>query len=1073
MKTRVVSVVIAASLVLAACGGGSGGDTSGVARNNALSTGIDSGLAMDKDSFSFANFGASATAEQFDGSDLEQMFGGSKDVCKDGKTNPCVPVAEAAVWARMVNQARQSGHCEGFAVLAAERFSENAMPRSVELKNEGDVTHGLMRAFATQFLPEVQKETTNWQKKKPSAIVEELSKAFESKSVPYSMGLYTDTGGHAVLPRSIKFLDGGIARVSIYDSNWPGGDRYVDINTNDETWKFSYSGADPANDPDAWTGGEGDIDLTPMQTRFDSKCPFCGDGSGVQKTILVLRSADPNWSVTTPDGVIKPGGADTASGSTRPIKRAEGDTTPVDYVVVLDSNVEATFRLPSATKVTGVTPKAAVEFSSPGSDAGEIVVAETAVSSNDPTTVLTLATGDLAATANGAQTNLKASAELIAVKVETTTGETINASVTPDAPAVEVKTAGNPTLAKGVAYEVVTQTGANEVTREVATDDGKKTTTVETGSIAVSKVEADLPPALQYADVSPALPPAETRTFEEAIRTKNASLDSTTTTTSTTEPETTTTVTTTTVAPTTTTTVAKSTTTTVKPKPTTTTAAPTTTVASTTTAASTTTVAATTTTEAPTTTVAATTTTVAPAQPSQPQITEADTWVALASAPGNTQARDVASDGVGNTYALGAFCNSSVNIGGTVLNGANVVGQAHCNISVAKFDKEGSVVWARAIVGSGQQNWGTAIDVDTNGDVYVIGDFTGSALSSGSVVLSDQASGQSNNEFVMKFNSAGVAQWGRVLGGTTTTKIGWADIAVEHGVAYVTGTIPGQGNSVVLGNNTLTAQGSEDFFVTRLDVNTGAYIWANRYGSVGGATSLAVTDVDPTGNLYVSGTFDSYGLIFGTLPPLVNASAYTTDVFVAKFSEQGVPTWSVRGGGAAADSAEYIGASATGASFVVSIASSSATFGNFSVTRSGNQSTAVVNVSSSGSFESAFALTSGDFWATGVVRDSGGDVYVSGVFSGSTNFLGTTVVSAGYQDAVVMRMSASGALSWVRRFGNASTTYDTYIASALGGGINAYFDNSDSSSVTVGSTTHQMNDLDSLIVHIRGDGTLP
>jgi hypothetical protein len=296
---------------------------------------------------------------------------------------------------------------------------------------------------------------------------------------------------------------------------------------------------------------------------------------------------------------------------------------------------------------------------------------------------------------------------------------------------------------------------------------------------------------------------------------------------------------------------------------------------------------------------------------------------------------------------------------------------------------------------------------------------------------------------------------------------------VEHGVAYVTGTIPGQGNSVVLGNSTLTAQGSEDFFVTRLDVNTGAHIWANRFGSVGGATSLAVTDVDPVGNLYVSGTFDSYGLIFGTLPPLVNTSAYSTDVFVAKFSEQGAPTWSVRGGGTAADSVEYIGASATGASFVVSMASSSATFGNFSVTRSGNQSTAVVNVSSSGSFESAFALTSGDFWATGVVRDSGGDVYVSGVFSGSTNFLGTTVVSAGYQDAVVMRMSASGALSWARRFGNASTTYDTYIASALGGGINAYFDNSDSSSVTVGSTTHQMNDLDSLIVHIRGDGTLP
>ena len=62
-------------------------------------------------------------------------------------------------------EARAAGHCEGFAVLAAARFAAKEQPNTVELVNQGDVTHALMRAFATQFFQETKDATKKIVKK--------------------------------------------------------------------------------------------------------------------------------------------------------------------------------------------------------------------------------------------------------------------------------------------------------------------------------------------------------------------------------------------------------------------------------------------------------------------------------------------------------------------------------------------------------------------------------------------------------------------------------------------------------------------------------------------------------------------------------------------------------------------------------------------------------------------------------------------------------------------------------------------------------------------------------------------
>ena len=177
--------------------------------------------------YAFANFPASASPEEFIADDLAKMFG--SEACVDGVVAPCEPIAEAAAWARMVNQARASGQCEGMVVEASQRFDLSLSPPTVDLVNEGEVTHEIIRTFATQFLPEVQEETINWGEKSLAAIVAELVESFKTGKAKYSMGLYVERGGHALLPYAVEFPSPDLAVIQLYDSNWPGKNRYVEV----------------------------------------------------------------------------------------------------------------------------------------------------------------------------------------------------------------------------------------------------------------------------------------------------------------------------------------------------------------------------------------------------------------------------------------------------------------------------------------------------------------------------------------------------------------------------------------------------------------------------------------------------------------------------------------------------------------------------------------------------------------------------------------------------------------------------------------------------------------------------
>ena len=465
------------------------------------------------DGFSFPNFPSSVSVETFDVNDLVAMFGNG--VCVGEKADPCIPTAEAAAWARMVNQARASGHCEGLVVQAAVRFASAVNPKTVDLPNEGEITHGIFRAFATQFLPEAQADTDNWAKKSLREIANALVDSFKTGSAQYSMGLYTEKGGHAVLPYAIEFIDKDHANVQVYDSNWPGKNRYVEFDLAKQQWRFSFSGKDPANDAKAWTGGEGWIDLTSLESRASATCPFCGSENKVKNTMLVIKSTDAEWTVTTKNGSFSPKDGNHVDGiNARPLRGATSDEIALEYVVFVDSS-EMTLDMPDQTSAFVVQDNSIVQVLATQQNSAPVQISNSQISVNDPNVTLTVASDNLVASVAGGNNTVELGNQQLNVSLTSASGEQYSVVVNSDLPQVNARAVSGGST--DTQFVVTSQTADNQtVVREVARG-GAETVTNTVGSIGLNTVVSDLPPALQSAVVRAGLSSLDSRNLANPL----------------------------------------------------------------------------------------------------------------------------------------------------------------------------------------------------------------------------------------------------------------------------------------------------------------------------------------------------------------------------------------------------------------------------------------------------------------------------------------------------------------------------------------------------------------------------
>lgn len=243
----------------------------------------DSGFRPKPAGFSFENWGG----DQYPYSDLTAndavaLFG--EQVCARWNGDKCIPTPAAKVWLQEMNQMMKGGHCEGMAALSAAFYAKQENPSDYGAKQafelspkDKELMSSISTYFATQALEPVQSVTASTRDFPLQKIIDTLIGSLKAGKDYPTLGIYGPDGGHAVTPYMVQQLADGSYRIFVYDNNYPGSEKWIDVDPRRDMWVYAGAALNPKEDPAPWQGGGGSMDITFLSTRYEPlACPFCG-----------------------------------------------------------------------------------------------------------------------------------------------------------------------------------------------------------------------------------------------------------------------------------------------------------------------------------------------------------------------------------------------------------------------------------------------------------------------------------------------------------------------------------------------------------------------------------------------------------------------------------------------------------------------------------------------------------------------------------------------------------------------------------------------------------------------------
>jgi hypothetical protein len=339
--------------------------------------------------------------------------------------------------------------------------------------------------------------------------------------------------------------------------------------------------------------------------------------------------------------------------------------------------------------------------------------------------------------------------------------------------------------------------------------------------------------------------------------------------------------------------------------------------------------------------------------------------------------------------------------------------------------EEGDFVWARAMGGTLRDS-GRSISVDTAGNVYTIGYFSGTVDFDPGAGTFNLTSAGGSDIFVSKLDRSGNLVWAKAMGGTSED-FGFGISVDTSGNVYTTGFFYGTADfDPGIGTFNLTSAGNTDIFISKLD-SSGNFGWAKVMGGSSVDQSGYAISVDPSGNLYTTGNFSGTA-DFDPGPGTFNlTSAGGSDIFVSKLDSSGNFVWAKAMGGAYSEGGHKISVDSYGNVYTTGNFSSTADFdpgiGTFNLTSAGNTDIFISKLDSSGNFVWAKAMGGSlNEYGYAISVDTSGNIYTTGNFSsGTVDFdpgAGVfNLTSAGNTDIFISKLDSSGNLVWAKAMG--------------------------------------------------------
>ncbi|MBI1289456.1 MAG: hypothetical protein GC178_17960 [Flavobacteriales bacterium] len=320
--------------------------------------------------------------------------------------------------------------------------------------------------------------------------------------------------------------------------------------------------------------------------------------------------------------------------------------------------------------------------------------------------------------------------------------------------------------------------------------------------------------------------------------------------------------------------------------------------------------------------------------------------------------------------------------------------------------------WARSIGGLGL-DVGRAVTTDADGNVILVGSFSGSTQIAGTTL-----SGLGGMEsFVAKYTSDGNLLWAQVISGPDED-MARGVVTDQSGNIYVVGHFTDTVVFAITPTDTIAARstGGQDVFVVKYSPD-GTLLWKVTGGGTGDDTATDIDQYRWSGKLFVSGGFQERGK-FGSSTVL---SSGLTDAFLLKLDPDGNVHWVRSGGGLEHDIAATVAAGNDGSIYIAGDFYESATMQGETLQAVGNSSSDVFLAKFDDAGNMAWVRTCGGTnvdVATGVDTDLENRVYVSGYYQGTTHFQNHSATCLSYNDVFLSRFDADGNCDWLSSAGS-------------------------------------------------------
>lgn len=419
-------------------------------------------------------------------------------------------------------------------------------------------------------------------------------------------------------------------------------------------------------------------------------------------------------------------------------------------------------------------------------------------------------------------------------------------------------------------------------------------------------------------------------------------------------------------------------------------------------------------------------------------------WVKSFGGASNDVPKSITTDVLGNVYTTGSFISTVDFDPG--LGVSNLTSNGQNDVFVQKLDVLGNLIWVKSFGGSSVDQ-GLSVLVDSLGNVYTTGRFSGTVDFDPGPGVSNLTSNGHEDRFIHKMDVQGNFVWVKTFWGISG---GFSSFSIDKsGNTYTAGFFdgavdfdPGPGVSILVSN------GSSDAFVQKLDAS-GNFLWAKSFGATSSSSGPFFSNtvgidspvfIDALDNVYTTGRF--FGTIDFDPGPGVNNLTWSSGKsnYIQKLDASGNFLWAKSFGGYS------VTVDPSGNVYITGTFRDTIDFdpgpGISNLIANGTSDVYIQKLDASGNFlwAKSFGGSFNEYEiANSITVDALGNVYTTGIFNDTVDFdPGSGVynlTSKGRGDVFVQKLDSLGNFNWATSFGGISNESGDVLSVDLSGNV--------------------------------------